>query len=571
MWGSEVVPLLEPEPQRTGDGPAALRHACAAAGHPGEHAAGHPGAHAAGPPGEHAAGHAGEDAAHGEAAARLEVALRFADGADPATVAGLLDAFAYEASLIGRWQEAADARDRALCLWRDAGDRLREGDTLRRLACSLCSLGRGREGIAAARAAIALLEPLGQSAELAWAYASLAAMLMVRRDSHDAIELARRARAVGGALGLTEVVGDALITEACAVRASGRAWAGAMRRALATALAGQHETVAGRAYVNLHACHVGDRNWAAAQRCFTEGIAYCDHHGITTCANRLRGERTSALERTGRWDEAAAGCRDLLREGGPSPHVRLGPLTRLGTILARRAEPGAWECLDEAIDYADRGGEPQSIVSVRLARAEAFWLESRLADARREAELADETVGDSDEWDRGAVAMWLRRTVSERPPRGALAAPYQRQVDGDLPSAARLWMELGCPYEAGLALLGSSGEASLREALRIFAGLGAAATVRVTRQTMRRLDIRSIPAGPRAATREHPVGLTRREQEVLDLICAGHANAEIAAKLFISVKTVDRHVSAVLAKLGTPNRAAAAARAAELGLAGCIG
>ena len=127
-------------------------------------------------------------------------------------------------------------------------------------------------------------------------------------------------------------------------------------------------------------------------------------------------------------------------------------------------------------------------------------------------------------------------------------------------------MDLGCPYEAGLALLGSADEASLREALWIFSDLGASATVRFTRHKMRRLAIRSIPAGPRTAKREHPLGLTRREHEVLDLICAGHTNAEIAGKLFISVKTVDHHVSAVLAKLGAPNRGAAATRAAKLGL-----
>ena len=87
---------------------------------------------------------------------------------------------------------------------------------------------------------------------------------------------------------------------------------------------------------------------------------------------------------------------------------------------------------------------------------------------------------------------------------------------------------------------------------------------------MRRLSIRSIPAGPRTATRGHPLGLTRREREVLELICAQHTNAEIAAKLFISVKTVGHHVSAVLAKLDAPNRGVAAARATQLGLVAAV-
>jgi len=85
---------------------------------------------------------------------------------------------------------------------------------------------------------------------------------------------------------------------------------------------------------------------------------------------------------------------------------------------------------------------------------------------------------------------------------------------------------------------------------------------------MRLLGIRSIPAGPRTATRAHPLGLTRREREVLGLICAGHTNAQIAAKLFISAKTVDHHVSAVLAKLDAPTRDVAASHAARLGLVG---
>jgi len=83
---------------------------------------------------------------HREAAAQFERALRCTEGADLATIARLHDDFAYEASLLDHWQEAADARERALALWRDVGDQLREGDTLRRLGYALCSLSRGDEG-----------------------------------------------------------------------------------------------------------------------------------------------------------------------------------------------------------------------------------------------------------------------------------------------------------------------------------------------------------------------------------------------------------------------------------------
>ena len=455
-----------------GDGPAVLRYAPAAARR------------------------AAQLGAHREATAQYERALRFADGADAATLAGLYDAYGYEASLLDRSQDAVEARERALALWRQEGEQLREGDTLRWLACALNAASRGSEGQAAAAAAIALLEPLGPSPELASAYSSLASLRMVNYQHEEAIELAHRAVAIAGPLGRTDIVSDSLNTEACSLHGIGGDWAATIRRALDIAVSGGHEAQVGRAYVNIYALYADEKAFEDAEAYYADGVAYCDEHDLASYSIFLRSQRTNMLEKTGRWDEAVAMAGELLLRGGPSPGIRLCPLNRLGTIRARRGEPGVWEYLDEAVGYADGAGEAQNIVPVRLERAEARWLEGDDTAAAREAELAHDSAGGCDRWGRGAVAVWLRRTGSGRSLPTDVAEPYQRQLDGDWTGAARLWQDLGCPYEAAMALLDSTQEDALREALEILADLRATAVIRVARRKMRALGIRSIPAGP---------------------------------------------------------------------------
>jgi DNA-binding CsgD family transcriptional regulator len=332
------------------------------------------------------------------------------------------------------------------------------------------------------------------------------------------------------------------------------------------ALAGGHHDQAGRAYTNLCGAHNDRREFAETERHLAQGIRYCDEHDVTTYGTCLRGEQSALLERTGRWDDAVALSRELLIKSGLSPANRLCAAIRLGAVGARRDEPEAWAFLDEAVTAADATGEPQQQIPARLVVAEAHWLAGQTHEALREAELADDVCAKSDAWLRGAVAVWLRRTGSDRPARGELAEPYRLLIDGQPVRAAEVWTTLGCPYEAAMALAEAPDKAALGEALSILTELGAVPAVRIVRQRLRALGARSIPTGPRTATRAHPFRLTRREQEVLDLICLEHTNAEIAAELVISAKTVDHHVSAILAKLQVPTRAAAARRAALLDL-----
>jgi DNA-binding CsgD family transcriptional regulator len=124
--------------------------------------------------------------------------------------------------------------------------------------------------------------------------------------------------------------------------------------------------------------------------------------------------------------------------------------------------------------------------------------------------------------------------------RGELAEPYRLQLGGDRRSAAKLRDEIGCSYDATRHARCRQEPAFARPwtSARLSAPPPpASSVVRCTGWT----SARSRSA--RAATREHPLGLTRREREVLALVCAGYTNAEIGAKLFISAKTIDHHVS----------------------------
>jgi DNA-binding CsgD family transcriptional regulator len=219
------------------------------------------------------------------------------------------------------------------------------------------------------------------------------------------------------------------------------------------------------------------------------------------------------------------------------------------------------------MDAAAGTGEAAYIGPARLARAEARWLERDVAGARHEAELADDACANAaDLWIGGEIAVWLQRTGSQRRPPRAVAEPYRLLLRGDHRGAAEWFCAAGCLYEAALALFDTAEELALRRALDISNDLGALATARVIRHKMRALGFRSIPAGQRSATCEHPLGLTQRQQEVLGLLCEGRTNADIALRLVISPKTVDHHVSSVLAKLGVSKRAEAAAAARQAGL-----
>jgi len=147
------------------------------------------------------------------------------------------------------------------------------------------------------------------------------------------------------------------------------------------------------------------------------------------------------------------------------------------------------------------------------------------------------------------------------------------RASGNWPPAAG--PQLGCGFERALALLGSDVEPAMREALVERKAPGAVAFARRCRDALCLKGakgakgvkgLKGVGSGPRASTVAHPAGLTQREAQILGSMAQGLTNAEIAARIHRSAKTIDHHISAILGKLQARSRAEASAMAAQLGL-----
>jgi DNA-binding CsgD family transcriptional regulator/tetratricopeptide (TPR) repeat protein len=524
-----------------------------------------------------AAARAASVGAHREAAALYARAVRFVD--EPSARADLLDGQAREAYLTGDFAEAFEACSEALACHRAAGAVRREAASLGLRSRLFSLVGHDEDAIAAGQAAIALLETLPSDRELGVAYENLSELAMIRADAQQGLAWGRRALAFARRIGDGETAGHAVVNIGAIEAVHGDPAGTAMlERSLAAAIDAGFEEVAARAFMFLALAAVRSRSFAALEPYLARGVDYCNERDLGTYGQYLVALGARADLDRGRWTEAAAGATRLLRTARTQAPAPALARSVLALVRARRGDPGAEEALGPPVhpDGASGGllrAEPvaplPSKMYVAAARAEIAWLKGDPAAVAAATETAlDVAVGARESWMVGELAYWRWRSgLQEQIPPGS-AEPYAVQMAGDWARAAELWTEIGCPYEAALALADSDDEETMRRALDGFHGLGAQPAAAIVARRLRERGARGLPRGPRPGTQENPAGMTPRELEVLALVAQGLRNAEIAGRLVLSERTVDHHVAAILRKLGVRTRGEATAKAVRLGLAG---
>jgi DNA-binding CsgD family transcriptional regulator/tetratricopeptide (TPR) repeat protein len=515
---------------------------------------------------------AGEQAAalgaHREAAAQFARALRFGEGQASEQRAELLERRSYECYLIDAMHEAIDARRAALSEHRDRGDRLREGDAHRWLSRLVWFTGDNATAEVHARAAVELLEARPPGPELAMAYSNMAQLRTLASNVPEARSWGLRAIELAERLDETEILVHALNNVGTAELGAGDAeGAQKLERSLTLAVAAGLEEHVARAHTNLACCAIEARDYKSARSQLQAGIAYCREHDLDSWLLYMTGWQARLELEQGRWDDAAEAAMTVLTRPDVAAPTRITPLTVIGRLRARRGDPDPWKPLDEASTLASATGELQRLLPVALARAEARWLAGQAHLIGFETSVVlDLAAAQQHPWGVGELLVWRRRAgLGELPDAVVAAEPFARML-GEPEQAARLWAELGCPYESALALVDSEDDVSVRRGVEELQRLGARRTAAIVMRGLRRRGVRDLRQGPHAATRENPSGLTARELDVLRLVATGMRNSQIAERLVVSPKTVDHHVSAILSKLGVKTRTEAAARANRLGI-----
>ena len=513
---------------------------------------------------------AARSGAHAQACEFFRIALERGGMLTRTTEAELLESLATECYLVDRLDDAIAACHRALRIRRELRAPVTVSANQHSLAIYEWYNGNRALADGHVRDAIATLEgdaARGESArplQLGHAYVTQAFLAIQSSRLDMATQTLRHAAHLASEVEDPALTVRVRLTECFAEILAGDRTA---RDRLLSVLSGgpSHiDDVYSTGYTNLTYFDVEQRRLGEAAHLLDVSIPLMIEHDLPICRMVQLGSRSRLNLLRGDWDGALADA-DSVLDSPSAPLARTWPLLIHGVVSLRRSGDDAGG-IDRAWELACRFGELVRVLPVAAAIAERHWLtgieDPRLDECRT---LLDSSPREGLEWARGELAMWLQRIDSAVSVTG-VAEPYDLLIGGGFAAAAEVFERQSTPYEAALALVDSGDSRLVRRGLDALDRLGADAVAAKVRFSLRAAGVATIPAPRRATTLTNPAGLTTRQVEVLRLLQDGLTNAELAERLYLSVKTVDHHVSAILTKLNVTKRRDAVRRAREVGI-----
>jgi DNA-binding CsgD family transcriptional regulator/tetratricopeptide (TPR) repeat protein len=525
---------------------------------------------------------AGEEAAQAgaprEAAAHFAAVLRHRDALDPKLLVEVLERHAEQVYLTGGGGIAMLSMREAADLRRRANDTLGLGRDLTRLTRFAWTCGRRPEAERFVEEAIAVLQTAPPGPELAWAYSHQSQLDMLASRMGSAITWGERALKLATQLQQKEIIIHALGNIGSArVDARGSAGFEELQQSFELAVAGKYHDHVERASCNLTCSHYWRRDYRAALDCIDRGVSYAAALELTHWEGYLRGWRTMIRFDQGDWVGAEEEALEICRRTYAADVYRFPALITLARLRMRRGDQDVETPLEAARRISTAMAELQRSVYVAMLVAEGAWLaigapSESMPSAADEArsllhEVHTQAIERDSRWVVEDSALWLHMLDEPVTGTAEFAPPFREHCEGRWQDAAAGWRALGRPYEEALAL-SEGDDAAQRQALEIFDRLGALPAAARLRRQMRAGGARAVPRGPHAVTRANSAGLTRRQVQVLVLVDEGLSNTEIAARLFISSKTAEHHVAAIMARLDAPSRQKAVVEARHRGLLG---
>jgi len=500
---------------------------------------------------------------HREAVAHGRLLLRHRQALRPTSLAEFLERHAVECYATGL-DDALAPMAEAVQLRRTLGDPVALGVSLRWLSRFSWWVGDRSRAYACAAEAIEVLAGAGDEAALALALSNQAQLYALAGRRAEAITVGERAVEMARCLADPALLSHALNNVGMAIWDQGDPKGQALlEESLRLARAAGEVEHASRAAVNIGWHLISNLRFEEAVAVLDDVIDFAEETEFDGFLRQLYMTRAMARLRRSEWDDAE---RDAAGGLDSSLINRCPALAVAGLVRARRGDDSGHELVAKSFALAERLGEAARLGPACAALLEEGWLRGSIGEAAaRVLPWYDELHHYGYKAMAAEVGFWLR-TAGHDVPIVQTDHPYALLAAGCWQDAAGAWERAGSPYERALALSFAPTATEMLPALAILDGLGAVPLAAIVRARLRDLGLARVPRGPTPSTRDNPAGLTDRQVQVLGLLARGLTNAEIAARLVLSIRTVDSHVAAILGKLDAGTRREAAIRAASLGL-----